>query len=232
MVRAGRADVSGLDGIRLQDDTAFIRQVSGVNFATPDRDVQVGFESTNWSAQFAVTNGTAGGSSTPDGKQYSLRAEHVQSIWRVRCERQLQRFHRREPADAEHLRRRAHRADLVARRKRTTSAMTTSLPNVNRSSGLLEANWAIAKGHNLQVHHGIFPNRIGTCPTTTRIAGASCGKCRPVFQFLQLRVGGRNYDGIPSRTIRENRSACIHAADKRLLLIGCAHYRSCSVRLF
>ncbi len=115
-----------------------------MNFATPDRGVQVGFESTNWSAQFAVTNGTAGGSSTPDGKQFSLRAEHVQSIWRVGASvnfndstgenRQMQNFFagvRTGPISwlAE--------ADYISDDNFT--------PKRKQVVGLLEANWAVAK---------------------------------------------------------------------------------------
>ncbi|MEO0998611.1 MAG: hypothetical protein AAFX58_13925, partial [Pseudomonadota bacterium] len=47
-------------GLRLQDDTAFVRQATGINFTNPDRGVQFGYDSGPWSAQLAVTNGTGG----------------------------------------------------------------------------------------------------------------------------------------------------------------------------
>ena len=70
-------------GLRLEDDTAFIRQVPGINFDTPDKGVELGYESTHWSAQLAATNGTAGGAEVDDGKQASLRVEYVQTVWRA-----------------------------------------------------------------------------------------------------------------------------------------------------
>src|SRR6185369_388901 len=42
-----------------------------------------GMEFAEWSAQFAVSNGTAGGPELDNGKQYSLRAEHVNAVWRA-----------------------------------------------------------------------------------------------------------------------------------------------------
>src|SRR5262245_27893275 len=60
-------------GLRIEDDSAFIRQATGIGFATPDKGVQVGFETPTWSAQLAVTNGTAAGPEADTGKQASLR---------------------------------------------------------------------------------------------------------------------------------------------------------------
>ena len=189
-------------GIRLQDDTAFIRQVTGINFATPDRGVQVGFESTNWSAQLAVTNGTAGGSSTPDGKQYSLRAEHVQSVWRVGASanfndstgesRQMQNIFagvRTGPvswlAEADYI----TDDNFSPRRKQVV--------------GLIEANWTIAKGHNLKITSEYFdPDRDVAHDYQDR--WSIVWEYTP-FQFLQVRVGGRNYDGIPQNDAQNRR---------------------------
>ena len=59
-------------GWRLQDDDAFIRVVGGINYNTPDRGFELQYESAAWSAQLAVTRGTAGGPEVDSGKQYSL----------------------------------------------------------------------------------------------------------------------------------------------------------------
>lgn len=70
-------------GLRLEDDATFVRQRSGINFATPDDGVEVGLELPRWSAQIAATNGTAGSGSAPGKDQWSLSAVHVRPRWRV-----------------------------------------------------------------------------------------------------------------------------------------------------
>ena len=61
--------------------------------------------------------------------------------------------------------------------------------------GLLEANWTIAQGHNLKVTGEFFdPDRDVSHDYQDRFSVV--WEYTP-FQFLQLRVGARNYDGIP-----------------------------------
>ncbi|MGB8692277.1 MAG: hypothetical protein WCD08_02060 [Steroidobacteraceae bacterium] len=43
-------------GFRLQDQTAFVRVLSGISMTTPDTGVELGFERANWSAQLAYSN--------------------------------------------------------------------------------------------------------------------------------------------------------------------------------
>jgi hypothetical protein len=183
-------------GIRLQDDTAFTRQVTGINFATPDRGVQVGFENPNWSAQLAVSDGTAGGSSTPDGKQYSLRAEHVQSIWRLGASvnfnnstgesRQMQNIFG------------GVRTGPIAWLAEADYISDDNFPTKRKQIvGLLEANWTIRQGHNLKLTGEYFdPDRDVDRARDYQDRWSIVYEYTP-FQFLQLRVGGRNYDGIP-----------------------------------
>ena len=44
-------------GWRLQDNTAFVREVSGISMTTPDTGVELGLELPHWSAQLDLTNG-------------------------------------------------------------------------------------------------------------------------------------------------------------------------------
>src|SRR5665213_238070 len=46
-------------GWRLQDQTAFVRQVTGINMNTPDDGVEFGWERAHWSGQLDLTNGAA-----------------------------------------------------------------------------------------------------------------------------------------------------------------------------
>jgi hypothetical protein len=181
-------------GLRLQDDGAFIRQVTGINFATPDRGVQLGLETAFWSVQLAASNGTAGGSATSDGKQYSLRAEHVRSWWRAGASvnfndsagerRQMQNIFA------------GLRTGPIAWLAEADYIIDDNFPTRRKLVvGLLEANWMLAKGHNLKVTTEYFdPDKDVSHDYQDRISVV--WEYTP-FQFLQLRVGARKYDGIP-----------------------------------
>lgn len=189
-------------GLRIEDDSAFIRQVTGIGFATPDRGVELGFESTLVTAQLAVTNGTAGGPETDESKQISLRAAHVQTWWRAGAsfnfndadagKRQMQGIFagvRTGPiawlAEADYI-----TDDSFAERRR-------------QWVGLLEANWAVINGHNLKLTAELFePDTDVDEDEQNRFSAV--WEYTPI-QFVQLRVGARIYDGIPQNALQNRR---------------------------
>jgi len=80
-LKAGRMFVPF--GLRIEDDSAFIRQVTGTTFSSSDDGVEGGLELGPWSANLAVTNGAGGGTETNNGKQVSGLVSFVKPIWRV-----------------------------------------------------------------------------------------------------------------------------------------------------
>lgn len=70
-------------GWRLQDDSAFIRDRTGINYATPDSGVEFGLEPGPLTFSLAITNGAGGGSDNNRFKQLTLRAEAVLRHWRA-----------------------------------------------------------------------------------------------------------------------------------------------------
>lgn len=182
-------------GLRIQDDDAFIRQVSGINFNTPDTGWELGFEEGAWSAQFAVTRGTAGGPEVDSGKQYSLRVSHVTSKWRVGGSLNFNdaRVGDRQMQNAFA----GLRTGPVAWLAEIDYIIDEGTPTGRRKlwAGLLEANYGYRKGHNLKLSVEWFdPDDEVSEDEQNRLS--IVWEYSP-FQFLQTRIGYRVYDGIP-----------------------------------
>ncbi len=181
-------------GLRLQDDTAFVRMATGVNFTLPDRGVQVGYEKGPWSVQTSVTNGAGGGAETDQGKQTSMLAQFVQPVWRL-------------GASANH-----NNSSLgdrtmygaftgiktgpiawLAEADMITDEVSGS-PDLDSAAALLEANWLYRKGHNIKASYDYYdPDRDTDDDQQARYS--LLWEYTPI-QFLQTRVGARVYDGV------------------------------------
>lgn len=70
-------------GIRLEDDSAYIRQATQINFDNSDNGVELGLEFDSFNLNFSVTNGTSRSSNDDDNFQGALRGEYLGNNWRL-----------------------------------------------------------------------------------------------------------------------------------------------------
>ncbi len=191
-------------GLRLEDDAAFIRQVTGINFATPDRGIETGLELGPWSAQIALSNGTASGPETDNGKQVSARAEFVQQRWRAGV------GYNRNNADAGD----RNLVGIFAGLRTGPIAWLAEADYIKDDGfadgerkqrvGLIEGNWLMRQGHNLKLTAEYF-DPDDDLDEDERTRYSIVYEHTPI-QFLQIRIGARVYDGIPQN----------HADNRRL----------------
>ena len=182
-------------GLRLQDDSAFVRQATGINFNIPDRGVQFGYESGPWSTQLSITNGSNDGPVFDAADQVSFVANYVQQRWRAGAsfntnrsaagDRQMQNvFFGLKTGPVVWL----GELDFIA----------DDLPGGSSQdaiAGLIEANWLYRKGHNLKVSYEYLdPN--DSIREDHQVRWSVLWEYTPM-QFLQARFGARLYDGIP-----------------------------------
>jgi hypothetical protein len=182
-------------GLRLQDQTAFVLTATGINMTTPDQGVEFGWERGAWDAQVAVTNGTAGGAVTGDGKQVSLNVVYVQSLWRFGVA-----ANNNDQPDG------AKDAFGIFGGLKTgpvswlAQAEVTDDHSIANAQGkqlatLLEADWLIVPGNNLKITDELLnPNRA--VPNGEETRWSVVYELTPI-QFAQIRTGFRWYDGIP-----------------------------------
>lgn len=183
-------------GLRLQDDTAFVRQATGINFTNPDRGVQAGYESGPWSTIASITNGSGGGPETGTGKQFSVVSSFVRSRWRAGFSAN---FNDDDAGDREMI-------GLFAGVKTGPIVWLAEIdqisddisPGVTQDAlaGLVEANWMLRQGHNLKVSYDVLdPN--DDVSSDLQVRYSLIWEYTPM-QFLQGRLGFRSYDGIPA----------------------------------
>ena len=184
-------------GLRLQDQTAFVQEVSGINMTTPDRGVEVGYLKGPWDAQLDVSQGTAGGPVVSNGKQFTGQAAFVEPIWRAGVALDLNN-------SATTGRREAYgifgglRTGPVAWLAEADVVLDhTVFPDKRTAAGLLEADWLILRGNNLKLTaEQLAPDQSIGIRRNGQSRWSIVYELTPI-QFVQLRTGFRYYDGIP-----------------------------------
>jgi len=190
-------------GWRLQDDDAFVRVISGINFNTPDRGAELQYEAGLWSAQLAVSRGTAGGPEVDSGKQYSLRVSRVMQKWRIGGS-----FNFNDAAAGDRQMQNVFagiRTGPVAWLGQIDYIIDDNTPTGRRArwAGLIEANYGYRQGHNLKVTLE-WSDPDDDVDEDEQNRFSVVWEYVPM-QFVQARVGLRYYDGIPQNPI-QNRS--------------------------
>ena len=190
-------------GLRLEDDTAFIRQVPGINMDTPDDGVELGLETGPWSAQLAFSNGSAGGPETNSGKQYSLRGEYVRSALRFGASANYN-----DADDTERFSTGLFGALVtgpVVWLAEIDYVEDSGLPggDVRRWASLVEADWQPRQGHNLKLTYE-WHEPDDNVDDDEQDRYSLVYEYTPV-QFLQLRGGARDFEAAPGIPLPDSR---------------------------
>lgn len=180
-------------GWRLQDNTTFVRAVSGIGMSTPQRGLEIGIEHGDWSSQLALTR-------PPQHEPGADRQATAQLVW-------VQAWGRLGGALA------SSRSSTGSRQAwalfggwRTGPMVWLGELDLVRDSGypegqrrllaaLGELNWKLAQGHNLKVGAEYFdPDRH--VAEDHKVRRSLVYEYTPL-PFVQLRLGRRDYRGIP-----------------------------------
>jgi hypothetical protein len=180
-------------GWRLQDQTAFVREVTGISMTTPDKGVEVGYEHAAWSAQFDLTNG-ASNATTGSGYQITSQVVYTKPIWRVGIAGSSTQSNAGD----------RHVGGLFAGLKTGPIGWLAEADIVHDDSfpggrtmavGLLEGDWRIRKGHNLKLT-AEYSDPDSSVRNDQQTRYSIVYEYTPL-PFLQLRAGYRHYFGIP-----------------------------------
>jgi hypothetical protein len=192
-VKAGRMFVPF--GLRIEDDTAFIRQVTGTNFNSSDDGVEGGLELGPWSVNVSVTNGAGGGAETNRGKLISSLATYVQPDWRVGASASAN-----YNGDADRRMQSAFaglRTGIVSWLASGVYITDDGTPTgrLKQWATLVEGNVEVAKGHNLKLTYEYY-DPDADLKEDHRERYSVVWEYVP-FQFTQFRAGVRKNHGIP-----------------------------------
>lgn len=179
-------------GLRIEDDNAFVRQSSSVNFNTPEDGVELGLELPKWSTQLAVTEGEG-----ESNDRVSLSAAYVLPRWRVGASHNVTD----DPLGDRSMQGifagfRTGPISWLAEVDFITDESAGAGRDRDQYASLAEGNWRLRKGHNLKLSYEYLdPDRDRGEDQQERYS--LIWEYSPI-QFIQSRVGVRIYNGIPN----------------------------------
>lgn len=193
-------------GWRLQDSTAFVRQLSGISMTVPDKGVELGMDKPDWSAQLAYSDGP--------GNQGAVHGHQLtgQLVW-------LQPWGRLGVAAAQ-VKSTAGNRQAWGLFAGTTTGPLAWLGEVDwvsdqgypegrrrQMATLLEADWLLRQGHNLKLSaEWLDPDR--RVRHDDKVRRSLVYEYTPIG-FLQLRAGYRWYGGIPQNAFDNRRTGFV-----------------------
>jgi hypothetical protein len=186
-------------GWRLQDQTALVRQVTGINMTTPDNGVELGLERANWSGQLDLTNGSAN-TGTGSGYQVTGQLVHVQTIWRLGA---AGSFTQADAGDRQMYGLFAGvKTGPIAWLGEVDLVRQAGYPDGTRTMipALVEADWLICKGNNLKLTYE-YSDPEHRVPNNAQTRWSAVYELTPL-PFVQARAGFRRYQGIPQNNLQ------------------------------
>lgn len=178
-------------GLRLQDQTALVREATGIDMTVPGRGVELGWLKEHWDAQLALSNGPFEPGTRGSGRDVTANLAYVESGWRLGL-----------AADDNQARLGGPRQALGLFGGLKTGPVTwlaeadlvddRSVPGEpHRLAGLLEADYFPARGQSIKLSAEFLdPDRAATRQQFSRFSAVY--ELTPV-QFVQLRLGARLY---------------------------------------
>jgi hypothetical protein len=189
-------------GWRLQDDSAFVRQVSGINMTTPDEGVELGRETADWSLQLDFTNGAAN-AGTGSGRQFTAQAAWVRPRGRLGVAAGLTQSDAGDRSMGAVFG--GLRTGPVAWLGEVDYVRDEGFAEGTRTlvAALGEVDWTVARGHNLKLT-GEWHEPDDDVDEDEKARWSLVYEYTP-FAYVQLRAGARVYDGIPQSDLDNRR---------------------------
>jgi hypothetical protein len=178
-------------GLRLQDDTAFTRAVTGFTYGTTDVGIEFGYEPGPWALHIAGTNGTGSSLETNLSKRITASAAYVQKIYRAGVSYSTNK-------DADDVETQIYGLYAGAQFGRVGLLFEADViddETIEQFVSIFEINFLVARGKNLKLSYeyhdpdeDIYEN-----------ANERYSLIYEPFlnQFLQARIGARDSSGIP-----------------------------------
>jgi hypothetical protein len=178
-------------GLRLQDDTAFIRGATGFTYGTTDVGLELGYEPGPWALHVATTNGTGSSLETNLSKRITASAAYVKKIFRVGASYSTN-------TDADDIETVIYGINAGAQFGRVGLLFEADViddEEIEQFVSILEVNFLIARGQNIKLSYEYHDPDEDTFDNA--IERYSLVYEPFLNQFTQVRVGARDSEGIP-----------------------------------
>jgi hypothetical protein len=185
-------------GLRLQDDSAFIRSVLGFTYGATDQGIEFGYEPGPWALHIAATNGTGSGLS-PDNNSHrrlTASAAYVNKYFRLGASYSGNT----ENEDVETTIYGVHAGAQFGRvgvlfEADIKDEEDKSTKDVEQFVSILEFNFLITRGHNLKLSYEYHDPDEDIYENANERYSLVYEPF--LYQFVQVRTGVRDNEGIP-----------------------------------